>query len=120
MKLVVDDDFDTMRKRYCFLVDHEEMMEFAFGIDPKAFEGLGAIPSTLLLLFRIYVSQTQGVVDADLRVPMHELQQSLRADPQQGQGQIASGLPGMLPPGEEDIIDAEFTDEPRDEAEEEP
>ena len=118
MKLVVDDDVVTDRKRYCFLVDHQELVEYGFGIKHMQEGGADAIGSTLLLLIRIYTAYQGGTDDASVRVPMHELQQSFRADSEPGQGQIASGVPGLLPPGEEDIIDAEFTNEPGDEAQE--
>lgn len=118
MKLVVDDDPDQMRRRFCFLVDHTEIMEYGFGINPRAFDRAGAIASALLFLMRIYMAK-KGGADAGIRVPMHEMQEGLRAISEHRQERLASSMPGLLPPGEEDIIDAELADEPGDGAEKE-
>jgi hypothetical protein len=115
MKLVVDDDPAQMRKRFCFLVTHEEMAEYAFGIK-HVLEGGDAIGSTLLLLIRIYTAYQRGTDDASVRVQMRELQNSLRADPQHEEGQSDGGVPLLPDAFEEDYIDAEFTDECGDEA----
>lgn len=120
MRLVVEDDFETMCKRYTFLVTHEEIVEYVMPIDRRLFEGRDGILLALLFLIRIYNGQKARVPNADLRVQMRELQEDLRANQESGASEIASGLSGLLASGEEDIIDAEFTDEPGHEDQEDP
>lgn len=120
MKLHISDDHDRMMKRLVFEVEHQEIVEYGAGLPRNSFRhGEGVVSAALLLLMRIYVAESRGTEDADLRVRMHEMRDSLRA----GEGSLQEGqesaVPGLLPPGEEDILDAEFTDEPGDGAEEE-
>jgi len=120
VKLLVDDDPDRMVRRFQFHVNHEELMEYSAGVTIDSLKsGSENIAAVLLLLFRIYVAETRGTMDADLRVRMHEMRDSLRAGAGSLQEGQESAVPGLLPPGEEDILDAEFTDEPGDGAEEE-
>jgi len=116
MKLVVDDDPNMMRKRFTFLVDHQELVEYGHGI-PHEFLREGGIATALIFLIRLYMSM-KGGVDAGLRVRMHEMQTQLRAGEEHRTDGQASAVPQMLPSGEEEIVDAEFTDESWDQDQE--
>ena len=117
MKLVVDDHPELMVRRYQFHVTHEELMEYSAGVNPVGLRsGSDNFAAVLLLLFRIYVAETRGTIDADLRVQMHEMREDLRASAESLPEGQESPVPRLLPPGEEDIVDAEFTEEPGAEA----
>lgn len=120
MRMVVRDSHTRDAKIVEFVLDYQEMVEYSLGIPHSSFRhGSHAIADILLLLIRIYTAEAERKGHAGLRVQVSDMQSPLRTVQEHIEDGQASGLPGLLAPGEEGVIDAEFTDEPWDETEEE-
>jgi hypothetical protein len=118
MKMLVSDDVTHDRKIVTFHLDYQEMVEYSLGIPHSSFKhGSHAIADMLLLLIRIFTAEAERKGHAGLRVQVSEMRPPLRTIQEHIEDEQASSLPGLLAPGEEGVIDAEFTDEPWDETE---
>jgi len=120
MKMVVRDSRHHDTKIVEFVLDYQELVEYSLGIPHSSFQhGSHAIADMLLLLMRIYTAEAERLGHAGLRVQVSEVRSPLRTGQEYIEDGQARSLPGLLAPGEEGVIDAEFTEEPWDEVEEE-